>query len=76
MGMQRLSFATVLILWIAFSSLFAVLLGYSRIPYAAAIDGTFFKVFGKVHPTKHFPYVSLLSLRSYCICFQFTIQTS
>jgi amino acid transporter len=61
-GHTAASFATVLILWIAFSSLFAVLLGYSRIPYAAAIDGTFFKAFGKIHPTKHFPYVSLLSL--------------
>ncbi|MDR3611578.1 MAG: APC family permease [Ignavibacteriaceae bacterium] len=61
-GHEAASLATVLILWIAFSSLFAVLLGYSRIPYAAAIDGTFFKVFGKLHQKKHFPYVSLLSL--------------
>jgi fructoselysine transporter len=61
-GHAAASFATVLILWIAFSSLFAVLLGYSRIPYAAAIDGTFFKVFGRIHPKKNFPYVSLLSL--------------
>jgi amino acid transporter len=56
------SIATVLVLWIAFASLFAVLLGYSRIPYAAAADGTFFSVFAKVHPTKHFPHVSLLVL--------------
>jgi amino acid transporter len=61
-GHGAASFATVLILWIAFSSLFAVLLGYSRIPYAAALDGTFFKIFGKLHEKKHFPYVSLLSL--------------
>lgn len=53
---------TILILWIAFSSLFAAMLGYSRIPYAAAIDGTFFKVFGRVHPQRHFPHISLLSL--------------
>jgi amino acid transporter len=39
---------------------FALLLGYSRIPYAAAVDGTFFKAFGRVHPTKHFPHVSLV----------------
>ena len=52
--------ATVLILWIAFSSLFSALLGYSRIPYAAAVDGSFFKVFSHVHPKKHFPNVSLL----------------
>jgi len=51
---------TLLVLWTAFGSVFALLLGYSRIPYAAATDGTFFKVFAKVHPDKHFPHVSLL----------------
>jgi basic amino acid/polyamine antiporter, APA family len=51
---------TGLVLWTAFGSVFALLLGYSRIPYAAALDGTFFKAFGRVHPTKHFPHVSLL----------------
>jgi basic amino acid/polyamine antiporter, APA family len=51
---------TLFIVWTAFASVFALLLGYSRIPYAAALDGTFFKVFGRVHPTKHFPHVSLL----------------
>lgn len=53
---------TVLILLIALSSLFAVVLGYSRVPYAAALDGNFFPVFSKLHPTKNFPYVSLLVL--------------
>jgi len=51
---------TVLILCIAFSSLFAVVLGYSRVPYAAAVDGNFFKIFSKLHPTKNFPYISLI----------------
>lgn len=51
---------TGLILWTAFGSVFALMLGYSRIPYAAALDGYFFRVFGKLHPTKDFPYVSLL----------------
>ena len=55
-------FATVLVLLVAFSSLFAVLLGYSRVPYAAAVDGQFFKIFARLHPTKQFPYVSLLFL--------------
>jgi fructoselysine transporter len=54
--------ATVLILWIALASLFAVMLGYSRVPYAAAEDGNYFKVFSKLHPTKNFPHVSLLIL--------------
>ena len=51
---------TVLVLWIAFASLFAVVLGYSRVPYAAAADGHFFPLFARLHPTKGFPYVSLL----------------
>lgn len=54
--------ATGMVLLVAFASLFAVLLGYSRIPYAAAADGEFLPVFAKLHPTKHFPYVSLLLL--------------
>jgi fructoselysine transporter len=53
---------TVLILCIAFSSLFAVVLGYSRVPYAAALDGNFFKPFAKLHPTKNFPHISLAVL--------------
>jgi amino acid transporter len=39
-----------------------VCLGYSRVPYAAAVDGHFFKVFARLHPTKNFPHVSLLVL--------------
>ena len=61
-GHQAGVIITVLILCIAFSSLFAVVLGYSRVPYAAAIDGNFFKQFGKLHPTKNFPHVSLIFL--------------
>jgi len=53
---------TILILLIAMASLFAVVLGYSRVPYAAAVDGNFFKVFAKLHPQKHFPHVSLTIL--------------
>lgn len=54
--------ATVMILWIALASVFSVLLGASRVPYSAAIDGNFFSVFGRLHPTKHFPHFSLLVL--------------
>jgi amino acid transporter len=53
---------TGLILLIAFSSLFALVLGYSRVPYAAAVDGNFFNVFSRLHPTKNFPYISLIFL--------------
>ena len=53
---------TILILFIALASLFAVVLGYSRVPYAAAVDGNFFRVFSKLHPTRNFPYISLIVL--------------
>lgn len=55
-------FATVLILIIALASLFSALLGYSRIPYAAALNGDFFSIFSKVHPKYHFPHFSLLAV--------------
>ncbi len=61
-GHQAGIIVTVLILCIAFSSLFAVVLGYSRVPYAAAVDGNFFKPFAKLHPAKNFPYISLIVL--------------
>jgi amino acid transporter len=51
---------TVMILWTAFGSVFALLLGYSRIPYAAARDGNFFPIFGRLHPRKNFPHISLV----------------
>ncbi len=62
---------TVLILWTAFASVFALLLGYSRIPYAAALDGYFFKVFARVHPTGGFPHVSLIVLGALAIAASF-----
>lgn len=61
-GSTAAKIATALVLWVAFASLFAVLLGYSRIPYAAAADGRFFSAFAKLHPTKNFPYISLLAI--------------
>ena len=61
-GSSAARLATILILWVAFASLFSVILGYSRVPYAAAVDGNFFPVFGRVHPTKRFPHISLLTL--------------
>lgn len=68
-GVKVAQVATGLVLFIAISSLFAVMLGYSRVPYAAAKDGNFFKVFAKLHPTKHFPHVSLLVLGALAFCF-------
>ena len=62
---------TVMIMFVAAASLYAVVLGYSRIPFAAARDGQFFKVFAALHPTKAFPHVSLLTvgLLSVPFCF-------
>ena len=68
-GAATAKIATGLILFIAISSLFAVMLGYSRVPYAAAVDGNYFKVFSKLHPTKNFPHVSLLILGGVAFCF-------
>ncbi|MEO6329963.1 MAG: amino acid permease, partial [Ginsengibacter sp.] len=68
-GTTAAKVATIMILWVALASLFAVMLGYSRVPYAAAVDGAFFKIFGKLHPTKNFPYVSLLILAAFGLVF-------
>lgn len=60
---------TALILVIAAASLFSVMLGYTRIPYAAAQEGQFFRVFGRLHPTLNFPHVSLLALAGMSVVF-------
>ena len=62
---------TALILFVTASSVYAVILGYSRIPFAAARDGQFFSVFGRLHRTKHFPHVSLLTIGAVTIPFCF-----
>jgi basic amino acid/polyamine antiporter, APA family len=53
---------TGLVIATAFASVFSLMLGYSRVPYAAAIDGNYFKAFAKVHPEYRFPHISLLAL--------------
>ena len=61
--------ATVLILITALGSVFSAMLGYSRVPYAAAADGNFLRVFARLHPTKHFPHVSLVALAAAALIF-------
>ena len=61
-GDRAASAATVLVMWTAFASVFSLMLGYSRVPYAAALDGNYFRAFAKVHPEGRFPHVSLLAL--------------
>ena len=74
-GPRIASLFTGLILWTAFASVFALLLGYSRIPYAAAKDGYFFRAFSRLHPTGKFPHLSLLLLGLISIaCSFFSLQ--
>jgi len=61
-GSNVAAVVTAMILWTALGSCFALLLGYSRIPFAAARDGYFFNVFGRLHPKRNFPHVSLLTI--------------
>lgn len=51
---------TVLILVTAFASVFAGLLGGSRVPFDAARDGVFFRSFGRLHPKHEFPVLGLI----------------
>lgn len=53
---------TILILWISFASVFCVLLGYTRVPYAAASEGQFFSWFARVHPKRYFPSFSVVAM--------------
>ena len=62
---------TGLVIITAFASVFSLMLGYSRVPYAAAKDGNYFKAFAKVHPVHRFPHISLLALGVVAACFCF-----
>jgi len=63
--------AALLIIFTAFAGIFSLLLGYSRIPYAAARDGDFFRPFARLHPTRRIPHVSLLTLAGAAVLFCF-----
>jgi amino acid transporter len=58
-----------LVVWTAFASVYALLLGYSRVPYAAARDGNYFRIFAHVHPRHRIPNVSLLMLAGVSMVF-------
>jgi len=70
-GKWAAQIATVLVMWTAFASLFSVMLAYSRVPYAAALDGYYFRAFARLHPEGRFPYVSLLALGGVAAVFCF-----
>ena len=60
-----------LIVWTAFASVFSLLLGYSRVPYAAARDGNYFRYLAAVHPKHGIPHRSLVTLGLVACCFCF-----
>ncbi len=60
-----------LIVWTAFASVFSLLLGYSRVPYAAARDGNYFRFLAAVHPKHGIPHRSLVALGLVASCFCF-----
>ncbi|TCV97670.1 amino acid/polyamine/organocation transporter (APC superfamily) [Luteibacter rhizovicinus] len=61
-GSTAAGVVTVLILITAAASVFAGLLGGSRVPYEAARDGVFFRAFSQIHPRLGFPTWGLLSM--------------
>jgi len=61
----------LLVMWTAFASVFSLLLGYSRAPYAAAVDGNYFRVFARLHARHNFPNISLLALGAVATVFCF-----
>jgi amino acid transporter len=62
MGPTAAKWVSVMILWTAFASIFSVMLGYSRILFAAARDRNFFGVFARLHATEAYPFVSVIFL--------------
>jgi basic amino acid/polyamine antiporter, APA family len=70
-GHRAAAVVTALVMWTAFASVFSLMLGYSRVPYAAALDGNYFRAFAHVHPKYQFPYVSLLALAGAAALFCF-----
>jgi amino acid transporter len=60
-----------MILITAVACVVALILGYSRIPYAAARDGNFFRPFSKLHPNGAFPHVSLIVIGLLSVAFSF-----
>jgi basic amino acid/polyamine antiporter, APA family len=70
-GSWAATLVTALVMWTAFASVFSVMLSYSRVPYAAALDGNYFRIFARVHPEYRFPYVSLISMAAVAALFCF-----
>ena len=75
-GARLASLMTVLILVIALSSLYANMLTFSRVPYAAASDGRFFRAFARLHPAQQFPSFAVLYMGiASAVCCVFELDT-
>lgn len=75
-GKTGATIITLLILWTAFASVYTGLLGASRLPYNAAVDGLFFRSFGELHKRLQFPHISLLVMGVVtAICSFFNLST-
>jgi APA family basic amino acid/polyamine antiporter len=70
-GPWAANLVTAMVMLTAFASVFSLILGYSRVPYAAALDGNYFKIFSRVHPVHRFPHVALLALGGMGLLFCF-----
>ena len=66
-GPRAAALMTWLILTATLGGILTMSLGYSRILYAAGAEGNFFRVFGKVHSTGHFPTIALLAVNGLAI---------
>src|ERR1700739_4058305 len=71
LGTTAARIVALLVVWAAFASIFSLLLSYSRVPYAAALDGNYFRVFARVHPRHKFPDGPLLVLGAAAAVFCF-----
>jgi len=70
-GVWAAKLVALLIMFTAFASVFSLLLGDARVPYAAALDGNYFKSFAHLHPRGRFPDVSMLWLGAAAALFCF-----
>ena len=70
-GAWAAKLASGLVMWAAFASVFSLVLGYSRVPYAAALDGNYFRIFARVHPKYRVPHISVLALGCVAVPFCF-----
>jgi amino acid transporter len=74
-GHAAASAIVILIALAASASVLALLLGYSRIPYAAAQDGNFHAVFGRIHDQYRIPHIALRTIAGITIfCCLFRLQ--